>query len=79
LRDLAREYTEDAIAALADVMGDKNTSPDARIRAAEALLNRGWGKPPASVDVSGAVGVGTVNIADAIRQAEARRTDRIGR
>lgn len=43
LRDLARAYTEEAILTLAECLKD----PDGRIRvaAANALLDRGWGKP----------------------------------
>lgn len=71
LRDLVREHTNDAIATLAQIMGDENAPPDARIRAAEALLNRAWGKPPATMEVNG--GVAVYSVAEAIRLAEARR------
>jgi hypothetical protein len=70
LRDHARTFTQEALDTIANVMRDENAPPDARIRAAEALLNRGWGKPPAPMEVSGGV---TVSIADAIRAATARR------
>ena len=73
LRDYARTFTREALDTIANVMQDENTPSDARIRAAEALLNRGWGKPPASLDVNAQVGFGVVNIADAIRQATAER------
>jgi hypothetical protein len=42
VRDLAREYTAEAVATLAEVMG--NGSGPARVAAANALLDRGWGK-----------------------------------
>lgn len=43
VRELAREYTQDAILALADTV--KNGGWSARVSAATALLERGWGKP----------------------------------
>ena len=44
IRSLARSYTEMAIQSLAGV-AQKGESESARVAAAEALLNRGWGKP----------------------------------
>ena len=47
VRDLARDYTERAVETLAAIMlrGD---SDSARARAAETLLNRGWGSVAAA-------------------------------
>lgn len=49
VRDLAREHTEIAIRTLAEicVAGDRGA---ARVAAAEALLNRGWGRPMQPVE-----------------------------
>lgn len=44
VREMARQYTEAAIVALVDVMGAG--SGPARVAAANALLDRGWGKAP---------------------------------
>jgi len=44
VRELARQHTPEAIAALAKVMSD-GTSEAARVAAATAMLDRGWGKP----------------------------------
>lgn len=44
IRDLARQYTEDAIKTLAAIMIDVKAPPSARIFAANSLLDRGWGK-----------------------------------
>lgn len=49
LSEVAREYTSEAVATLADVMGDAAAPPAARIAAASTLLDRGWGR--ASQDV----------------------------
>ena len=46
LTDLARERTEFALDALADVAGDANATASARVSAAIALLDRAWGRPP---------------------------------
>jgi hypothetical protein len=56
IRSLARGHTEAAINCLAGIM-NKETAPEAaRISAATALLDRGWGKPtqPISGDDDGA-------------------------
>src|SRR5689334_13718813 len=42
--ELAREHTEDAIAVLAEIMADTDAPAGARVSAAKALLERGWGK-----------------------------------
>lgn len=46
VRDAARAHTAQAVATLADIMLDRDSPPAARIAAAEALLDRGWGKAP---------------------------------
>lgn len=45
VRSLARMHTETAIAALVLVLEDKQAPPSARVSAATAILDRGWGKP----------------------------------
>lgn len=51
VRDLARQYTEDAVRRLAEWMISDN--PKASVAACTALLNRGWGSPPQSVNIEG--------------------------
>lgn len=46
IRSLARSYTRSAIFALAGVMRAKDATHAARVSAANAILDRGWGKPP---------------------------------
>lgn len=53
VRDLARAHTEDAIAALVSIMTDPDGDTGPRVRAAEALLDRGWGKPSQPLDHQG--------------------------
>jgi hypothetical protein len=45
IRSLARSHTEIAIKVLAGIAKD-GTNEGARVAAAVALLDRGWGKPP---------------------------------
>ena len=53
LRALARAHTPAAIAALVDIVTGASKPPAARVAAATALLDRGWGKPAQPVDGDG--------------------------
>lgn len=44
IRSLARSHTESAIRTLAGIMNEKKAAAAARVAAANALLDRGWGK-----------------------------------
>jgi hypothetical protein len=57
IRDKAREYTVEALETLAAVMRDKRVPAAARVSAANALLDRGYGKPLQTVEgeITGAV------------------------
>ena len=52
LRDLARAQTEAAIGTLVAIMTDTDASASARVAAASAILDRGWGKPTVQVETS---------------------------
>jgi Family of unknown function (DUF5681) len=45
VRALARQRTEDALQVLVEIATNKDASPAARVVAAVAVLDRGWGKP----------------------------------
>ena len=45
IRSLARSHTRTAINVLVGVMRAKDATPAARVSAANAILDRGWGKP----------------------------------
>jgi len=45
IRSLARSHTRTAINVLVGVMRAKDATPAARVSAATAILDRGWGKP----------------------------------
>jgi hypothetical protein len=52
VRDLARAHTAEAIATLVEIMRDQNAPAAARGAAANVILDRGWGRPSASVAIS---------------------------
>src|SRR3954462_5075277 len=45
VQDLARRHCSEAIRTLSELMRNPATPPGARVRAAEAILERGWGRP----------------------------------
>lgn len=45
IRSLARGHTESALKVLAGIMNQTEAPAAARVSAAQALLDRGWGKP----------------------------------
>ena len=44
IRSLARNHTDKALSTLASIMNQAKAPPAARVAAAQALLDRGWGK-----------------------------------
>src|SRR5215469_18509681 len=55
IRTLARSYTKAAINTLVGIMRQPKAPPAARVMAANALLDRGWGKAAQLVAVDGEV------------------------
>ena len=51
VRDLAREHTVTAIDTLVSIMCNENASAAARITAAQAILDRSYGKPSQSMRI----------------------------
>ena len=49
IRSLARAHTESAIRTLAGIMNEPTAPHAARVSAATAILDRGWGKPVQAV------------------------------
>jgi len=45
VQSLARSHTVDAVRTLSVLMQDMKTPPGVRVRAAELLLDRAWGRP----------------------------------
>lgn len=53
LADLARTHSTEAVETLVSIMKSKKTAASARVQAACALLDRGFGKPTQGIAVSG--------------------------
>ncbi|HRY15427.1 MAG: hypothetical protein KDJ31_14545 [Candidatus Competibacteraceae bacterium] len=53
IRTLAREYTKEAIETLVNLMRDETKEASCRVRAAQELLDRAWGKPTQPLDHQG--------------------------
>lgn len=53
LADMAKDYAELALQTLVDVAGSPKASESARVSAAVAILDRGYGKPFQAVQLSG--------------------------
>jgi hypothetical protein len=51
--ELAKAHSADAIDTLASLMRDRKVPPAARVAAANAILDRGFGKPRQGVELSG--------------------------
>src|SRR5712691_1635664 len=49
IRSLARSHTRSALNVLVRVMQNKDATPAARVSAANAVLDRGWGKAPQAI------------------------------
>ena len=52
MSELCRKHTPAAISSLVSIMSDKGALPAARVSAASAILDRGWGKPPQAITAS---------------------------
>lgn len=53
VRDAAQAFTNDALETLASIMRNEKEPAAARVAAANAILDRGHGKPKQSVEASG--------------------------
>jgi len=51
--ELARQWDVKAIATLAEIMQDTTAPKAARVQAAQAILDRAYGKPPQSLEHTG--------------------------
>jgi hypothetical protein len=52
IRSLARSHTEKALKTLKEIMESVEVNAAARVSAAVALLDRGWGKPNQTTDIT---------------------------
>ena len=74
IRSLARSHTRSALKTLSGIMNEKSAPHSARVRAAEALLNRGWGMPKQEMTIEDKRQLSTLSDAEleAIATGEAR-------
>ena len=56
IRSLARSHTRSAINVLVGVMRSTSATPAARVSAANAILDRGWGKAPQAIENGDEIG-----------------------
>jgi len=68
LRELARQHAPDALAVLVRVMNDPAASPGARVTAACALLDRGYGRPETKARLE----IASVDLGERLQRAQAR-------
>lgn len=52
VRELAKQFTREALTTIVDLMLDPSEKGSVRLAAAEAILSRGWGRPEQSVNVT---------------------------
>ena len=71
VRDLAREYTAEAVETLASIMRNPKSPTPARVAAAQALLDRAWGRSAQQVEVQRSTG-----FAEMLEQLEQRQQPR---
>jgi hypothetical protein len=57
LAALAQKHAEKAVLTLVDVMSNEEAPPSARVSAAAEILDRGFGRAPASLDVNHKLGI----------------------
>lgn len=68
VKELARNYTEQAVNALVEVVEDTKAPPSARVAAASAILDRGYGKPTQTIEAN-------VSFLDRLEPAELEALD----
>lgn len=69
LIDVAKEHTLSALECLVEVMGDDKAPAAARVGAASAVLDRGWGRPRQALEHTGDGG-GPVQFEDVTVKAD---------
>jgi hypothetical protein len=62
LRSLARGYTDACVSTLGGYVNSPDIHPDTKIAAAKVLLDRGWGRPPQSVEHTGKDGESEIKV-----------------
>ena len=68
VRDLAQQYTAEAVEALVDVV--RTGKPAERVQAATALLDRGWGRPSTAIEMTSTVKTSLVDLLTSLNAVE---------
>lgn len=53
VRDLAKSHTAEAVEVLVEIMNSTGARESARVSAANAILDRGWGRPAQELELVG--------------------------
>lgn len=72
VRELARTYTPQALETLKEIMSDKNAPPAARVSAANAILDRAYGRPSQEVALNAS---GDVSLSTLLDEAMKKRSE----
>ena len=56
IRELAKEHGEEAVLTLVAMMANKRSPPSTRVAAANAILDRAYGKPTSALELTGKEG-----------------------
>jgi hypothetical protein len=76
IADMAKDHAETALKVLVDVANNKKAPAAARVSAASAILDRGYGKPRQAVELEGAIaGTMTVTYVTSTAGAEPKPSD----
>jgi hypothetical protein len=70
IRSLARQHTALAIRTLVGIAAQKTAPQSARVAAATALMDRGWGKPKQEVEINQEVTISLIDSLARIAQME---------
>ncbi len=71
-RELAQQYTQEAVERLVKVVRDEGAPPAADVAAANSLLDRAWGRPDQSVSIDR--GQSLLSILDELERRRELRT-----
>ena len=74
IRSLARSHTQLAIRTLVGIAAQRTAPQSARVAAATALLDRGWGKPKQELDINQEV---TLSLADSLARIARMEDDKL--
>ena len=78
VRSYARNHTEVAIKTLQGIASCKDSPPSARVAAAVAILDRGWGKPDQQLELKGQLEQHIIGLVFALDEPQRVGSERVG-